>query len=344
MQELYFWAFFVGVSTTYFAIHAAQLFRNKSRTRLQTILAWLMVVWAVICLKDLLAFYMRPSEYGTHNLLIILDGWVTFTYTILLFELTAPGWTTRRHVIITSLPFLAFTLVYIVWPDFMVIDFYILFLIIYSLTLFIIVFVRAIRYTKYILSNYSNIEEKDISWIKNILLLALLSQATWIAATFFPSILSDSVYYFCMLFMWQLAINYSRCLRQDSMLQDPIEQQPVVQAPESARSYSFAGLLENTVERDELYLNQDLTLVDLAKAVNTNRTYLSAYFSNVKQTTFYEYINQLRITKKSLPMMREHPEYTLEYVAAASGFKSISTFRRAFIKFTGTSPSQYSKQ
>ena len=40
--------------------------------------------------------------------------------------------------------------------------------------------------------------------------------------------------------------------------------------------------------------------------------------------------------------MREHPEYTLEYVARQSGFGSISTFRRAFQKFTGMSPSQFS--
>jgi AraC-like DNA-binding protein len=39
--------------------------------------------------------------------------------------------------------------------------------------------------------------------------------------------------------------------------------------------------------------------------------------------------------------MQEHPEYTLEYIAAESGFSSISTFRRAFYKFTGKAPSQF---
>ena len=49
----------------------------------------------------------------------------------------------------------------------------------------------------------------------------------------------------------------------------------------------------------------------------------------------------MRIERISITMLREHPEYTLEYVAEKSGFASISTFRRAFIKLTGQTPRQY---
>jgi AraC-like DNA-binding protein len=38
--------------------------------------------------------------------------------------------------------------------------------------------------------------------------------------------------------------------------------------------------------------------------------------------------------------MKEHPEYKLDYVASESGFASLSTFRRAFIKLTGQTPGQ----
>ena len=95
------------------------------------------------------------------------------------------------------------------------------------------------------------------------------------------------------------------------------------------------------MEQEALYLNKDLTLTDLAVAIGTNRTYLSRYLSQVQQQTFYDYINRLRLNKKSIPLMKDHPEYTLEFVASESGFKSISTFRRAFIKLTGLNPSNY---
>jgi AraC-like DNA-binding protein len=57
--------------------------------------------------------------------------------------------------------------------------------------------------------------------------------------------------------------------------------------------------------------------------------------------TFYDYINQLRIERSTLPLINEHPEYTFEFVARQSGFISMSTFRRAFKKITGQTPSQY---
>ena len=88
-------------------------------------------------------------------------------------------------------------------------------------------------------------------------------------------------------------------------------------------------------------LKKDLTLSDLAEALDSNRTYVSKYISQALGQTFYDYINQLRIERVSIPMMRQHPEYKLDFVAHESGFASISTFRRAFIKLTGQTPSQY---
>jgi len=101
------------------------------------------------------------------------------------------------------------------------------------------------------------------------------------------------------------------------------------------------GTLERLMDEKQLYLNKNLTLQDLAQALNTNRTYVSNYISQVMGLNFYDYINQLRITQKALPMIQQHPEFTLEYIATESGFKSISTFRRAFRKLLGVSPSQY---
>ncbi|MGM9689322.1 MAG: helix-turn-helix domain-containing protein [Bacteroidaceae bacterium] len=41
--------------------------------------------------------------------------------------------------------------------------------------------------------------------------------------------------------------------------------------------------------------------------------------------------------------MKEHPELTLEHIAYESGFNSTSTFRRAFVKLTGKTPSNFEK-
>lgn len=98
------------------------------------------------------------------------------------------------------------------------------------------------------------------------------------------------------------------------------------------------------MEQKELYLNPQLSIKDLATHVGTNRTYLSDYFVNVLQTTFYDYVNGLRIEKKSIPLMQEHPDYTIERIATESGFNSISTFHRSFQKLKGMSPGTYKKK
>ena len=70
-------------------------------------------------------------------------------------------------------------------------------------------------------------------------------------------------------------------------------------------------------------------------------TFFTIFALRMKMT-FYNYINKLRIERAAIPLMREHPEYKYEYIASESGFSSISTFRRAFVKVTGRTPSQYS--
>ncbi|MDR0811873.1 MAG: helix-turn-helix domain-containing protein, partial [Paludibacter sp.] len=91
---------------------------------------------------------------------------------------------------------------------------------------------------------------------------------------------------------------------------------------------------------DCLYLNPTLTIEELTNAVGTNRTYLSNYLHKELNTNFYEYVNFFRI-KKVCEMILVDETKKIEIIAEACGFNSISTFRRAFVKQTGKTPSEY---
>lgn len=80
------------------------------------------------------------------------------------------------------------------------------------------------------------------------------------------------------------------------------------------------------IVEQELFLDRDLTLEKLAKAVGSNRTYMSRAFGQEKGVHFNHYINTLRLEharkisiKKWLPM---------EEVAILSGFKTGRNFYR----------------
>ena len=340
MQEyLNISTFFIGFSTAFFTIFAIHIlcFRDR-RTRYQTILGVVMAVWAVSNMKDLVTTF--PGLYTEHVLdwIMIIDGWSALTYTILVFEVVMPGRTTMKRLSLLSMPFAIFTVIYAAFPTKEVIYAYCVFLWCYAWTVVAVGYVKAKRHISYVRSNYSNIDDIDVSWLRPVFIFAIVSQLSWLLTSLCAMVVADILYYVSTLVLWLMVLKYSWNFRPIAI---PSSEPSRTSQPQGSLPFA-AGTLESLMEQQSLYLNADLTLQDLATMMHTNRTYLSQYLRDNVGQTFYDYINRLRIEKKSIPMMREHPEYTLEYVARQSGFGSISTFRRAFQKFTGISPSQFS--
>lgn len=337
MPESVLVAFFIGFSTAYFAIFAYQInFLWEGRhMRLNRLLGACFAYWTLTNVKDLVLTV--PGFYSRFMLdnIIMIDGWSFIAYTCMMFEITMPGWVTKKRIALLAIPFVLFMLVYILCPTTLVVDVYLAFLTIGGLSMLAIGYTKAIKYIKYIRNNYSNIEELDISWVKYVCIIAAILQILWLCASLLGKEISDCFYYALNIVFSQIIVAHCRKLKP-IMLQ--AEEPGLV--PEE-RIYAFEGVVEKMVEDEQLYLNPNLSLADLTRRLGTNRTYLSDYFTNVKGISFYDFVNSMRINKKSVPMIKEHPEYTFDYVAMQSGFNSLSTFRRAFVKFTGKTPGHY---
>ena len=91
-------------------------------------------------------------------------------------------------------------------------------------------------------------------------------------------------------------------------------------------------LLQQYCIDTQLYLQHDLTIHQLAKAIGTNRFYLSQYFSG-QGITYNAYINDLRI-ERFMTLYREaiatQRSFTAHQLAHESGYRSYSTFGLAF--------------
>jgi len=96
------------------------------------------------------------------------------------------------------------------------------------------------------------------------------------------------------------------------------------------------------MEKDKLYLNSDLSLIDIADAIHTNKNYLSSIINERFGKNFYHFINEYRV-KHAISMIdsSRYNHITIEGIAHSSGFKSKSVFNPAFKKFTGKTPSEY---
>lgn len=333
-------AFLIGVSTAFFTIFALHiLFWRKRRTRFQCVLGSVMAVWALWNLKDIVITFPGMYTPEVLNWIFIIDAWSALTYTVFVFEAVMPGWTTPGRLSLLSLPFALFTLLYYIWPVQQVIYALTAFLWFYAWTIVAIGWVKVKRHIRYVRENFSNIDRIDVAWLKPVFVFCIVSQLAWLFTSLYATVFTDIVYYISAILLWLMVLHYSWNFQPIKAEKEAEPEADMLKA--SKVPPIWEGELERVVEGGKLYLRKDLTLADIALELNTNRTYVSNYLSSVRRQTFYDYINQVRIERVSVPLLREHPEYTLDYIASESGFASISTFRRAFIKLTGQTPRQF---
>lgn len=122
----------------------------------------------------------------------------------------------------------------------------------------------------------------------------------------------------------------------------PVAEHPVEPEPEELKLQQEAAFAERMYllfEKEHVYLNPRLRLSELAMVLGTNRTYLSQYFNQNCESTFYDFVNDYRIHHAKL--LLHSTDDTLETIAMNSGFNSLSTFRRAFVQREGMSPIEF---
>lgn len=103
--------------------------------------------------------------------------------------------------------------------------------------------------------------------------------------------------------------------------------------------------LNSLMEKEQLYLNSELGLNQLAEKLNVSANHLSMLLNDYIGKNFYDYVNHFRVeeVKKRLA----DPSYkkqTLSSIGGDCGFNSKSAFNRIFKNLTGKTPSQYQKE
>ncbi len=87
------------------------------------------------------------------------------------------------------------------------------------------------------------------------------------------------------------------------------------------------------------HYKEELTVESVAESLNLSRSCVSHIFSTRISMNFCDYINSLRLSEAE--KLLKNKSYTVTEVANISGFPTIRTFNRAFLKKHGVSPSAY---
>lgn len=84
---------------------------------------------------------------------------------------------------------------------------------------------------------------------------------------------------------------------------------------------------------------KDLSLQEVAKAVNTSAFYFCKVFKRSTGITFTDYLARVRVEKVKNLLLNPHKR--VSEAAFETGFQSLSQFNRVFRKIAGESPSSY---
>lgn len=189
--------------------------------------------------------------------------------------------------------------------------------------------VRALRqYGRWLRDNYADLEHKEI-W-RSFIVLAIILLA------FIVNELCDKapVYEYAMLVVTATLICYLlwRVETLSDLSMQKVSGSDSQYAFATSQSKDFTLLLQRHCIDTRLYLQYDLNIAQLAKAIGTNRFYLSQYFSS-QGITYNTYINNLRInhfTNLYREAVAANRSFTAQQLAGESGYRSYSTFRLAF--------------
>lgn len=114
---------------------------------------------------------------------------------------------------------------------------------------------------------------------------------------------------------------------------------PSVDEAYSNKQQAYIDRFVKICEYIDTHYNEDLTLEKVAELAGFSKFHFERLFKNFTGTTFYKYLNQIRIAQSR--SLITNPNLTLTEVALQSGFNSSSTFIRMFKQLNGCTPTEF---
>ncbi|MEM1001714.1 MAG: AraC family transcriptional regulator [Bacteroidota bacterium] len=223
-----------------------------------------------------------------------------------------------------------------------------------SMMIYLVLSLRTyLRYKRVIYDIVSYADAVLFRWIQNFLIAFLLFVI--IRVVFFytnpqwENFGSQFWYFLAFSFiMLYIAISgYAQALKSISLAPLSVQTESVVEVVEKTAGSSIDNDKWNTriidlLENKKIYENPQLTLLDVAKELDTTTKTVSAVINSGFQMNFNDFINHYRIEDvKSKLKNGDHKHTTLLGIALESGFNSKATFNRAFKKSTEMTPKDY---
>lgn len=331
--------FIYGLCVMFYSM-MAWFFLHKNRELLSRLVAVLMIVLAIQCIKDL--FFIVPEDDTDSYMWMIMtstDMIAVPLYAFLLIELCRPGVLNGRMMLLHELPFVLLPVLYIITRARIFYYADVVWAVVYGVGAAVWAVFAIPKYHRLLMQRFSYEDNINLNWLRYILLSFFVVLSLWIVDCLIINFDIEAVYMMGSIIIWMFICYF--IYRHESVINELSE--PII--PEesiTALEDNFTGLKEcviNLFENERIYLNPHLRLSDVAVMANSNRTYVSRFFNDNNGKSFFEFVNEYRV-KYAMTLLKTSDE-KLDVIAEQSGFNSRQSFHRVFSKMTGKTPEQY---
>ena len=214
-------------------------------------------------------------------------------------------------------------------------------------------------------NSFSNIERINLKWLMHLTIGLSIVWGVVVLSYMVNFVSTKEIHMDQFIYLAASILIYSigyLALRQPEIFNAAVTKSGTVkiigseEQSEKSISYQKSGLSEEEaldyqrnllelMDRDKPYLNNELTLRDLAHKLSMSTHNLSEILNTRINQNFYDFINSYRVEEvKQRLEQGESEKYSLIAIAFDSGFNSKTAFNTIFKKVTGVTPSQYRKQ
>ncbi len=348
------------------------LLLRSGRIRAKRILSIALFLYAVIVLINIFSdMYVFTSIEILNLNKLILGAFLSSTFFQYVCELLRPNSINIRSVFIISSPILVLIAMFIFYNlmdgdsyhfysfhsiieninfDLFLRILFLILIIIYAIIYIVLLINRSHDYKFFVVQNVSDPESYEIYYLKQNTILLLVFNVSFVSILFgispfwnvvFKTLLLVNTYIIFYKALFSKMIEVLLKVNNKISISESVlnESESVLDEQSELLYKQYTVEIKNWFEKDKPYLRDDLRLMDLQPLFPISRSYLSKIFNQEFGFSFSDFVNSYRVEESKKLLLNEG--LSMPEIAERSGFNSVSTFRRAFIKHTGLKPSQY---
>jgi len=218
----------------------------------------------------------------------------------------------------------------------------------YSLFIFGLILIQLKKHNDNILTLFSSIDDKELNWLKHLVMVNIGFFIIWVIDDSLRVIIGDnlisgiiselSLYATLITIIW-IGFAGTKQPKIFEALEISPKKEESITSPDDDIKFDD---IKRKIEEGKLFTNVNLSLKELASALEIRDKELSRIINQCYGNNFFHFINSYRVIYfKELMKNPQNKNLSIVGLAMEAGFKSKSTFYTAFKKIEGKTPTAY---